>query len=162
MKTIKLTQGKYTLVSGKYYEYLIQWKWYALKRKNGKFYAVRSERVNGKHKKILMHRVIAERMGLDLSCDIDHIDRDSLNNTCENLRFATRSGTCQNKSKQRNNTSGIPGVSWYKITGKWQAKIKVNSKNIHLGYFDDIIEAAEVYKEASLKYFGNFSLLKEI
>jgi hypothetical protein len=99
MKKIKLTQGKFTIVSDKYYKYLIQWKWDALKRKNGKFYAVRNERVNGKRTLIYMHRVIAELMGLDLSCDIDHIDRDSLNNLYGNLRSATKNGTCQNRSK---------------------------------------------------------------
>jgi hypothetical protein len=34
-----------------------------------------------------------------------------------------------------------------------------NGKNKHLGYFDDINEAAKVYKEASLKLHKDFSPL---
>jgi hypothetical protein len=161
MKTINLTQGQFTIVSDKYYKYLIQWKWWAKKVISGKFYVVRNERVNGKNKTIYMHRVIAELMDLDLSCDIDHKDRDSLNNTCENLRSATKSGTCQNRGKQRNNTSGHPGVSWRKKKVKWEAYIRVNHKRKHLGYFDNMEEAAKVYEEASVNYFGEFSPLKE-
>jgi hypothetical protein len=158
---INLTQDQFTIVDDIDYEYLLQFKWYAKKERTGKFYAVRNERVNGKrkHKNIYIHRVIAERMGLDLSCDIDHIDRDSLNNLRNNLRFATKTATSQNRSKHKNNTSGIPGVYWHKVAGKWQAQIKVNNKTKYLGLFGDINEAAEVYKEASLKYFKEFSPL---
>ena len=44
---------------------------------------------------------------------------------------------------QSNNTSGVIGVSWYKKYSKWVSIIGVNGKNINLGYFDTIKEAAE-------------------
>tara|TARA_R110000772_G_C13163907_1_gene426248 strand:+ start:195 stop:680 length:486 start_codon:yes stop_codon:yes gene_type:complete len=43
--------------------------------------------------------------------DIDHIDRDKLNNKIENLRRATRSDNNSNKIAQKNNTSGYKYIS---------------------------------------------------
>jgi len=160
MKTIKLTQDQETVISTKDYKYLIQWKWCALKvTRTGKFYAVRGQMINGKVNTIYMHRVIAERMGLDLSHDIDHIDRNSLNNLRGNLRIASRLETCRNKSKQSNNTSGYTGVSFYKPSKKWRAYIVINRKQIHLGYFDNVIHAAKAFNDAAIKYFGKFAVL---
>lgn len=44
--------------------------------------------------------------------DIDHIDSDRSNNRWDNLRLATRSQNCWNRGVQKNNTSGIKGVSY--------------------------------------------------
>tara|TARA_R110000803_G_scaffold5558_1_gene18298 strand:+ start:39 stop:524 length:486 start_codon:yes stop_codon:yes gene_type:complete len=43
--------------------------------------------------------------------DIDHIDRDKLNNKIENLRKATRSDNNSNKIAQKNNTTGYKYIS---------------------------------------------------
>ena len=61
-----------------------------------------------------LQRVIAERMGLDLSGDIDHRDTNPLNNQRVNLRSATRSQNSANTGKSKNNTSGYKGVHWDK------------------------------------------------
>lgn len=42
----------------------------------------------------------------------DHIDRNTLNNRKYNLRKATFTENAQNKSIQKNNTSGVVGISW--------------------------------------------------
>lgn len=83
---------------------------------------------------------------------IDHKDGDSLNNKKSNLRIANQSENCKNLSKYSNNTSGQSGVSFHKRVKKWQSRIKVNKKDIHLGYFNDIEEAINVRKEAEKKY----------
>ena len=59
MKKIKLTQGKFALVSDIDYAYLNQWKWYY----HHYGYARRHKRIGGRPCTILMHRVILERIG---------------------------------------------------------------------------------------------------
>lgn len=43
------------------------------------------------------------------------------------------------------NKSGFRGISWDARNKKWHAQIGVDKKKIHLGFFDDIIEAAKTY-----------------
>ena len=58
---------------------------------------------------------------------------------------------------QKNNTSGYPGVSWSKREQQWRARIKVDGKEKHLGYFNDIDDAIKAKKIAEEKYFKEFS-----
>ena len=93
--------------------------------------------------------------------EIDHRDNDGQNNRIDNLRLATRQQNVRNVRKQAMydgvpTTSGFKGVHWAKREGKWQARIVVDRKQIHLGTFDDETEAAEAYRVASCRYFGEF------
>jgi hypothetical protein len=38
----------------------------------------------------------------------------------------------------------------------------INTITKHIGYFEDLIEAAKAYNEAALKYHGEFAKLNEI
>ncbi len=79
---------------------------------------------------------------------VDHINGDKLCNSWHNLRLATRNQNARN----RKNTQG------YHWNGrKYTACIKVNGIQEHLGSFDTKAEAIAAYKEASLKYHGEFS-----
>jgi hypothetical protein len=69
---------------------------------------------------------------------IDHIDGDRLNNNIENLRKVTHQQNCFNITTAK-------GYTWNNKANKWQAKIKVNGKTIHLGYFDNEIDARQAY-----------------
>jgi len=107
-------------------------------------------RVGTLMKKIyLAHRVIWALMtGVWPTDEIDHINHDRSDNRWENLRQVTRHENKKNVSKQRNNTSGVPGVVWDKSEGKWQARIQENRVFQNLGRFDSIEEAARVRKQA--------------
>jgi len=83
---------------------------------------------------------------------LDHKDRNPANNVISNLRECTFSENHQNSTRSRGSTSKYQGVSWYKKTGKWRARIRVNNKLISLGHFDDEVEAAKAYREAKEKY----------
>jgi hypothetical protein len=83
--------------------------------------------------------------------EIDHIDGDRSNNRIDNLRTATHAQNHQNKGLQRDNNSGKHGVSWNKRQAKWEAYIKVNGKQIHLGTFDDLEAAGDAYLAAKVK-----------
>ncbi len=83
--------------------------------------------------------------------EVDHIDRDTLNNQRANLRWVTPTVNLRNRNLQRNNTSGFRGVCWSKKAGKWSAQIKVNGKLVNLGYFESLKAAAVVRSEAEIK-----------
>ena len=97
----------------------------------------------------LAHRVIWALMTGEWPTDeIDHINHDRSDNRWENLRQVTRHVNKKNVSKQRNNTSGVPGVVWDKSEGKWQARIQENRVLHILGRYDSIEEAVKVRKQA--------------
>jgi len=85
--------------------------------------------------------------------EIDHINGDRKDNRIKNLRLVTRSQNNKNRSLQSNNTSGYPGVIWYKSRSKWYVTIKSNSKDNFLGYFTNKEEAIAARKKAE-KEFG--------
>jgi hypothetical protein len=73
---------------------------------------------------------------------VDHIDRDKSNNRYANLREATHQCQMRNCKPQRNNLSGVKGVSWHKKAGKWQAHINLDRRMHSLGLFTDLLDAA--------------------
>jgi hypothetical protein len=159
MKKIKLTKGGDVLVDDEDFEELNKYKWYAFR--GGKtFYATRMERLPDKKWKMTrMHREI---MGARDGVIIDHINANGLDNRKENLRFCTRKENNRNSSKQKNNKSGFKGVCWYKRCSKWHARIMVDGKNIDLGLFSDVKEAAKAYNIAAMEHYGEFARLNDI
>lgn len=98
------------------------------------------------------------RMTTVLGCKgYDHIDRNPLNNLRSNLRRATQAENVKNKSKQRNNVSGVTGVGWVKKLNKWRARITFNEKEIYLGVFDNKNDAIRERLKAEKEYFGEFA-----
>lgn len=90
-------------------------------------------------KRILMHQFIMGKAPKGQV--IDHKDKDGLNNTKSNLRFATFSENSQNRDKKDGSTSNYIGVIWHTSHKKWVAW----SSTTYLGCFDDEEEAARKY-----------------
>lgn len=88
---------------------------------------------------------------------LDHINGDGTDNRISNLREATNSLNQANRKRLSTNTSGSRGVTWHKQCGKWQAAIKVNGSNIHLGLFENLNDASEAYEMAANRYFGEYA-----
>ena len=149
MKKILTSNGEWTLVSDEDWLFLVGFSWSV----NGDGYACR--RVN--NKVLRMHRVIAERMGLDCSNEIDHINGIPLDNQRENLRTATHRQNLCNSKRRGDNKSGIKGVHWDKAKQKWLASISVNGESTYLGRFDIKEAAAFAYKIAAKKYHKEFA-----
>jgi hypothetical protein len=83
---------------------------------------------------------------------VDHINRIRDDNRWENLRHITQQCNNRNTSKRSDNTSGITGVTWNKLSKKWVSQISTNGKNKYLGIFGTLKEAAKIRWEAEVKY----------
>jgi hypothetical protein len=58
---------------------------------------------------------------------------------------------------QSNNTTGERGTSFHKPSGKYCARVQVNGKEKHLGYFTNLEEASAVAAAARAAAFGAFA-----
>lgn len=99
-------------------------------------------RINIDGKKYYLHRLaFLYENGYFPEGEIDHINQDSLDNRFCNLREVSRQCNLRNVSNQKNNTSGVKGVSFDKNNKKWLAQITINYANKNLGYHSDLTEA---------------------
>ena len=156
MKRIPLTQGQFALVDDGDFRRFGNFKWYAAwDRKRQEFRAVRGIKKNGKVKTVRLHRAI---MGAkNWSMKVDHINHNPLDNRRDNLRVCTHTENCRNRrGPQKNSTSGVRGVYWNKLYGKWQARIRIGGKNKHLGVFVEKSKAASAYASANRTRYGKF------
>ncbi len=66
---------------------------------------------------------------------IDHIDRNKLNNSLSNLRWADYQVNSANATKRKNTSSKYKGVSYDKARNKWSSSIFINNRKINFGRF---------------------------
>jgi len=94
---------------------------------------------------------------------IDHKNQNRQDNRIDNLRDVSPSTNMKNKSKYRNNNSGVVGVRFCKKAKVWIAQIGVDKKVIYLGSFKDKAEAISVRKDAEIAFgfHPNHGLFKE-
>lgn len=109
-------------------------------------------RINGKV--VRLHRFLIKP---DNGFEIDHADRNRLNNCRSNLRLCTHSQNVSNGSPRRTNTSGFRGV--VRCRKKWLAQIKKDYKQYTIGIFLSREDAARAYDERAKEFFGEFASL---
>jgi hypothetical protein len=151
-RKIPLTQGKYAIVDPDDFHRLREYKWHA-SRRYYKFYATRKipNRKGEKGKTVHMHREVAHTPD-GMMCD--HINGRTLDNRKANLRSATAlQNTWNSRKHSQSCSSKNKGVWFHKSIQKWTAMIKARSKRIHLGTFENEIEAAKAYDKAAKKIF---------
>lgn len=88
--------------------------------------------------------------------EIDHIDRDSTNNSIRNLRLSDRHG--QNYNKMMAGKS-VKGSSYDKARDKWQMQIVVGGKKI-AGRFENDQSALFTYQILADHFHGSFNSLE--
>ena len=106
-----------------------QYKWHTRKKPYGKGYYVTASLHGQNEQKIHLHRFVLDYCG-DL--EIDHINRNPLDNRKCNLRAVDHSTNAAN-----NDHTGVKQVH----SGRWQASCTRNYKSIYIGTFDTKEEA---------------------
>lgn len=87
---------------------------------------------------------------------VDHINRDKLDNRWGNLREATNSMNNVNRGLQANNRSGFRGVSYHKRDKVFRARVKINGVERQVGQFDNALDAAMARDKVMREHFGDF------
>lgn len=132
MAAIQLTQNKIAIVDDDMFDELNAFNWCFA----NVGYAKRREIGTGKT--ILMHRQI---MGFP-DGEVDHINRDRLDNRSSNLRVTDRSGNVRNRL--------MKGFETVKHAKGYAVRIGVGGKRLYLGRFSTI-ELAHQARENKLK-----------
>ena len=81
--------------------------------------------------------------------EIDHRNRNKLDNRRENLRFVSHIENMRNTGVIARHNVGV-----YKRKGRYIASIHLKDKTIHLGCFDTEADAISARKEAEVFYWG--------
>lgn len=161
MKEIVVNSKKHgvktILIDDADFEIIKHMNWYVYKHRNTFYAATNIKLESGKRTKITMHRIIIKTK---LECD--HIDHNGLNNQRSNLRTATRSQNGSNTTTWKNGTSKYLGVCLPNGKKKYMAQIKKKGVRVHLGNFENEIEAALAYNKAAKEIHGEFANLNII
>lgn len=157
MKEIKV--GIHSILIDDEFEILInkfKWNVYKFNKKGSSEILYAQASIDGKP--TYMHRIL-------LDCnngEIDHTNRNGLDNRLVNLRVATRSQNSANKPSV-SGSSKFKGVCKAKTkTERYRAWIMKDKKSKYLGSFLTEVEAAKAYNVAALDAWGEFAMLNNI
>jgi hypothetical protein len=109
---------------------------------------------SGSGKFLRLHRLILDAPP---GVEVDHINRNRLDNRRSNLRLATDGENARNCKRNTKNTSGYKGVCFHDRAGRWGASVKLNGKAYWMGLFDTPEQAAFAYDFAAAALHGEFA-----
>jgi hypothetical protein len=118
-------------------------RWSADWDKHARSYYVRA---TSKSPRVSLHRFV---LNAPAGVLVDHANTDTLDCRKSNLRQCTVGQNNQNrKGPNVGSTSGARNVSWNQETKRWRVRLKVAGRSIHVGYFDNVDDAAAAAESA--------------
>lgn len=102
-------------------------------------------RKNGQGTFVRLHRLIT---GAPVGVEVDHINRDTLDNRRSNLRLVSHAENVQNRPRHRGGTSRYRGVYWDDERQTWRAEVRVDGRKIRVGRFADEAAAGDAARTA--------------
>ena len=119
---------------------------------DGNGYLTFTARVNGKSKRLMIHRLVAKYFlqkvnGKEL---VNHIDGDKMNAHINNLEWINHRDNLIHGIKNKRPDKLI-GANYNSFYGKWLSRIAKDGKLYDLGKFDTEIEAHQAYINKAIK-----------
>ena len=90
---------------------------------------------------------------------VDHINNNPLDNRKCNLRIVTPQQNNMNRKSTKDSSSKYIGVTFDKRNNKWKAFIKINGKSVHLGTYDNELDAGKERDIATREHYGEYGNL---
>lgn len=153
--SLTLPSGHITIIDQSDLLLVEQFKWHALKARRTVYVQTKGSAANG-FTRTYLHRLL---LGAASGQLVDHRNHNGLDNRRANLRLCSPAENVANSGVCSRNTTGYRGVIRYK--DRFRARIGTRSTPgyQHLGYFDDIWDAAQAYNAAAVERYGDFALL---
>lgn len=137
--------GKIALVDDEFIHDVAEYNWHI----NSKGYVTRrvlkKDPDFGTGSRIKLHQFILYITGtkfpLPKGVEIDHIDRNKLNNKITNLKICSHKQNMNNANFPLSTISGERYIYWLKPNDKWRVNIMKQGKRKHVGLYETIEEA---------------------
>jgi hypothetical protein len=154
---VELTRGKWAVIDAADSIAVDQFVWFAVPGYGACWYAVSATGVGGGPKRRL-HRFIAERMGIDVSDEIDHRNGNGIDCRRSNLRAATGTTNSYNRKIRCDNLTGAKGVTFYRDGRRlpWSARCSQDGHRV-ARYFETKEEAIAAAGEMRREFHGDFA-----
>ena len=149
---LPLSKGKCGILDAIMVPITKHFRWRTHQKSNKGYYVRTGQRKN----QVDMHQLF---MQFPLNLEIDHRNRNGMDNRISNLRLCTHIQNCHNSGPR--NGKQFKGVR-YRPDNKrnpFRASIHLPNRNLSLGYYPTIEGAARAVDRAALKYYGEFAYL---
>lgn len=149
MKKIFLGNGNYTIVDNDDYDKFNKFKWYL----NGSG-SVIGRMKRGAGKLFHLHRIIIDAPP---DMQVDHINRNRLDNRKVNLRLATQLENNWNQAAQKNCKTGVKGVYWRPERKRWRAVFRYKGKLIIDKMYKNFDDAVNIRTKTAIEFQKEFA-----
>lgn len=136
MAFIQLTKGLETLIDDESFDELNRFNWYA-SGPIGFERPARRLKEEGRKLIYIYHQILGVKPWLLAGVNVDHINRDPLDNRRSNLRLVSRSENMQNRA------ISSKGISVDRTHGTYKAYIGHGVERVNVGTFQSYEEAEE-------------------